>query len=68
MQTTRLIALVTTGANTKRKVEGVTVDRRISCKRKGNLLSSCVKHECIRDDGTSRETTAEGSSLQKTTW
>ena len=33
---------ITAGANVWRKVEGVMGDRRTSCKRKGNVLSSCV--------------------------
>ena len=34
--------MITAGANACRKVEGMTGDRRISCNRKGNVLSSCV--------------------------
>ena len=45
-KSTRLIALVTmritAGANTWRKVEGMMEVRRISRKRKRNVLSSCV--------------------------
>ena len=45
-KSTRLIVLVvmriTAGANAWRKVEGVIGDRRISRKRKGNVLNSCV--------------------------
>ncbi len=33
---------ITAGANAWRKVEGVVGDRRMSCKRKGNVRSSCV--------------------------
>ena len=33
---------VSAGANVWNKVERVMGDRRISCKRKGNVLSSCV--------------------------
>ena len=33
---------ITAGANAWRKVEGMVGDRRISRKRKGNVLSSCV--------------------------
>ena len=33
---------ITAEANAWRKVEGVMGDRRISCKRKGNVLSSYV--------------------------
>ena len=33
---------ITAGANSCRKVEGVIGFRRISHKRKGNVLSSCV--------------------------
>ena len=42
--------------------------RRISRKRKGNMLNLCAKlsiHECTRDDGTNRETTGEGPDLPK---
>ena len=42
-------------------------DRRISRKRRGNVLISCVTPAymciCIRDDGTNRETTGEGPGL-----
>ena len=34
--------MITAGANAWRKVEGVMGDRRISCKPKGNVLSSGV--------------------------
>ena len=43
-------------ANASRKVEGVMGGRRISRKRKGNVLGI---HECARYDATNRETTGE---------
>ena len=33
---------ITALANVWRKVEGVMGDRRISCKRRGNMLNSCI--------------------------
>ena len=33
---------ISAGANAWRKVDGVMGDRRVSRKRKGNVLSSCV--------------------------
>ena len=68
-KSTRLIDLVTlritAGANAWRNVDGLTRDRRKSSKGKGNVLTSCVMHQCTRDDGTSRETTGEGPGLRK---
>ena len=48
---------ITARANAWKKVGGVLGDRRISRKRKGNVLV-CYHgiHECIRDDGINRET------------
>ena len=61
---------ITAAAKAWRKVEGVVGDRRISCKRKGYVLSSCVTPACMNsrdDDGTYTETT-EGPGLRITTW
>ena len=57
---------ITAGANAWRNVEEVMGDRRISRKRKGNVLSSSYSgiHKCIRDDGTNSETT-EGTGLRE---
>ena len=38
---------ITAGTNAWRKVDGVMGDRRISRKRKGNVLSSCVTPACV---------------------
>ena len=40
-------------------------DRRISRKRKGNVLSSYVTPAYINDEGTYRETTREGPGLRE---
>ncbi len=65
---TRLTALITmgitAGANAWRKVEGVMGDRRISRKRKGNVLSSCVTLAYINALETMAQTEKQQEKVQ----
>ena len=59
---------ITAGANAWRKVDGVMGGRRLSRKLKGKVLTSSVTrayYVWLRNDGTKRETTAEGGDLRK---
>ena len=57
------------GANAWREIDGEMGDKRISRKRKGNVLVYYHGiHERTRDDDASIETTGEGPDLRKTIW